>query len=106
MQAQTERVKIKHRKFSFGSGRKRNQIQDKKVNTRVSFSVETFRRVTSLSERLDCSFSSAVERLIRTAESEAIEPTPVVDWNEFKKKRNFYCLTNVLDASFKKRGLK
>ncbi len=91
------------RKFGFGSGRKRNQLQDKKINIRVSLSVETFKRVDNLAKRLDCSLSSAVERLIRTQESESIEPTPEVNWDEFKAKRQFYQLTDVLDASFRRR---
>ena len=94
------------RKFGFGSGRKRNQLQDKKINIRVSLSVETFKRVDSLSKRLDCSLSSAVERLIRTQESEGIEPTREVNWDEYKAKRQFYQLTDVLDASFRRRGRK
>jgi macrodomain Ter protein organizer (MatP/YcbG family) len=94
------------RKFSFGSGRRRNQLQDKKINIRVSLSVETFKRVDNLAKRLDCSLSSAVERLIRTQESESIEPTREVNWDEYKAKRQFYQLTDVLDASFRRRGRK
>lgn len=65
--------------------------------------METFKRVDNLAKRLDCSLSSAVERLIRTQESEGIEPTPEVNWDEFKAKRQFYQLTDVLDASFRRR---
>jgi hypothetical protein len=103
-QEQPSRRKLNQkRKFAFGSGRKRNQIQDKKINIRVSLSVETFKRVDNLSKRIDCSLSSAVERLIRTQESEGIEPTPEVNWDEYKEKRAFYRLTDVLEASYRRR---
>lgn len=92
------------RKFSFGAGRQRKQIQDKKINIGVSLSVETFKRVDNLSKRLDCSISSAIERLIRTQESELIEPTPEINWEEFMEKRSFYRLTDVLEDSYRRRS--
>lgn len=54
-----------------------------------------------LAKREKITISKALEKLVRTEESERIEPTQVVDYTKIHHRERGYTVTNILDKHFK-----
>ena len=61
--------------FNIVTGRRRKKPWEHKAVLVLRLEQETFQRIRRLAQREKCSVSQAAEMLIRTADSEKIEPT-------------------------------
>jgi macrodomain Ter protein organizer (MatP/YcbG family) len=84
--------------FSMIAGRKRLKPWEQKAVLVVRLEQETYQRIRRLAKKRRCSVSQAVELLIRTAESEKIEPTMPVDYSHLLNKKNSYSVTQILNT--------
>jgi len=64
-------------------------------------SYETYQRIQRLAKREGTTISKALERLVRTEESERIEPTIPVDYSKIHHRERGYTVTKILDKHFK-----
>jgi macrodomain Ter protein organizer (MatP/YcbG family) len=81
--------------FRILAGRSRNKPWEQTIRCTVQLDQETYQRVMRLSKRKRITRSKAVMLLIKTQESEAIEPTLPVDYSAMKRKGS-YSVTNIL----------
>ena len=73
-------------------------IEERGIQITVRVTPETYQRIQRLSKKLECTYSKAVERLIRTEESERIEKTLPIDKLSLIDTRKKYSITNILDG--------
>jgi len=85
------------KKFRFVGGRDPIPPEERGVQVALRLTVETYQRVQRLAKRLKCTESKAIERLIRTEESEKIEKTQPVDKLALIDMRKRYSITNILN---------
>jgi hypothetical protein len=83
--------------FSMVSGRPRKKPWEQKAMLAVRLEQETYQRIRRLAQRKKCSVSRAVELLIRTQESEKIEPTMPVDYSHLLNKSHGYTVYQLLE---------
>jgi hypothetical protein len=83
--------------FSMVSGRPRKKPWEQKAFIAVRLEQETYQRIRRLAQRKKCSVSQAVELLIRTQESEKIEPTLPVDYSHILNKGGSYTVSQLLN---------
>jgi hypothetical protein len=83
--------------FSMVSGRPRKKPWEQKAFIAVRLEQETYQRIRRLAQRKKCSVGQAVELLIRTQESEKIEPTMPVDYSHLLTKKNGYTVYQLLE---------
>ena len=88
--------------FKILAGRPRQKPWEKKATVSFRLSYETYQRIQRLAKRDRTTPSKALELLIRTVESEKIEPTQVVDYSKVCHRANGYSVTNILDKHFNK----
>ncbi len=84
--------------FSMIVGRKRKKPWEQKAVVVLRLEQETYQRIRRLASKRRCSVSQAAELLIRTQESEKIEPTMPVDYSYLLNKRNSYSVTQILNT--------
>ena len=84
--------------FSMIVGRKRKKPWEQKAVVVLRLEQETYQRIRRLASKRRCSVSQATELLIRTLESEKIEPTMPVDYSHLLNKRNSYSVTQILNT--------
>ena len=85
------------KKFRFVGGRDPMPPEERGVQVALRLTVETYQRVQRLAKRLKCTESKAIERLIRTEESERIEKTQPIDKSSLIDMRKRYSITNILN---------
>ena len=95
---QKKRTSWDRRKSKFGCGRTALTIEERGIQITVRVTPETYQRIQWLSKKLECTYSKAVERLIRTEESERIEKTLPIDKLSLIDTRKKYSITNILDG--------
>ena len=71
--------------FNIVAGRPRQKPWEQKASVVIRLEQETYQRIRRLADKRKCSVSQAVELLIRTQESEKIEPTLPVDFSHILK---------------------
>jgi hypothetical protein len=85
------------KKFRFVGGRDPMPPEERGVQVALRLTVETYQRVQRLAKKLKCTESKAIERLIRTEESERIEKTQPIDKSSLIDMRKRYSITNILN---------
>jgi len=90
-------MRTKDNSFKIVTGRPRNKPWEQKQN--VSFRLEqaTYQRIRRFAEKRKCGVSEALEMLLKTSDSELIEPTLAVDYSHLLEKIKTYAITNILD---------
>ena len=83
--------------FIFNCGRTPMTAEERGVQITIRITAETYQRIQRLSKRLKCTQAQAVERLIRTEESERIEKTQPIDKLALIDMRKRYSITNILN---------
>jgi hypothetical protein len=83
--------------FSMICGRQRHKPWEQKATIVLRLSQETYQRIRRLSLRNKCNPSQAAELLMRTEESEKIEPTMPIDYSHLQKKGNSYTVLDILN---------
>ena len=83
--------------FSMICGRPRYKPWEQKATIVLRLSQETYQRIRRLSSLRRCSVSQAAELLMRTEESEKIEPTMPIDYSFLEKKGNNYTVLDILN---------
>ena len=83
--------------FNIVTGRRRKKPWEVKAIIVLRLEQETFQRIRRLAQREKCSVSQAAEMLIRTADSEKIEPTLPVDYSHLINKANTYTVSQILN---------
>ena len=86
--------------FRLVAGRARLKPWEKKIGASFRLSYETYQRIQRLAKREKITISKALEKLVRTEESERIEPTIPVDYSKIIYKERGYSVTNILDKHF------
>lgn len=86
--------------FRILAGRPRHKPWEQRVTATFRLTYETYQRIQRLAKRERIIPSKALELLVRTAESERIEPTQVVDYTKIHHKSSYSC-SNILDKHFK-----
>jgi hypothetical protein len=86
--------------FRIIAGRPRHKPWEQRVTATFRLTYETYQRIQRLAKREGIISSKALELLVRTAESEKIEPTKVVDYTKIHHKSSYSC-SNILDKHFK-----
>jgi len=71
--------------------------EERGMQITIRITAETYQRIQRLSKRLKCTQAQAVERLIRTEESEKIEKTQPIDKSTLIDMRKKYSITNILN---------
>ena len=87
--------------FRIIAGRPRHKPWEQKVTASFRLTYETYQRIQRLAKREGIIPSKALELLVRTEESEKIEPTQVVDYSKINHRSKGYSVTNILDKHFK-----
>ena len=87
--------------FRIIAGRPRHKPWEQRVTATFRLTYETYQRIQRLAKRDGIILSKALELLVRTAESEKIEPTQVVDYSKIHHRASGYSVTNILDKHFK-----
>jgi predicted DNA-binding protein len=82
-------------------GRPRLKPWEQRITASFRLTYETYQRIQRLAKREKIVPSKALELLVRTAESEEIEPTQVVDYSKINNKGTGYSVTSILDKHFK-----
>ena len=82
--------------FNILTGRPRKKPWEQKATLVLRLEQETYQRIRRLAARRKCSVSQAAELLIRTQESERVEPTLPVDYSHIMPK-NSYTVTQILN---------
>jgi hypothetical protein len=83
--------------FVFNCGRTPMTAEERGMQITIRITAETYQRIQRLSKRLKCTQAQAVERLIRTEESERIEKTQPIDKSTLIDMRKKYSITNILN---------
>ena len=87
--------------FRIVAGRPRLKPWEQRATASFRLSYETYQRIQRLAKRQGINQSKALELLVRTEESERIEPTQVVDYSKICSRSNGYTVTNILNKHFK-----
>jgi hypothetical protein len=87
--------------YKINVGRPRHKPWEQKVTASFRLTYETYQRIQRLAKREGIIPSKALELLVRTEESEKIEPTQAVDYSKIKQRSTGYSVTNILDKHFK-----
>ena len=87
--------------FSIIAGRPRKKPWEQKATIVLRFEQETYQRIRRLAAKRRCSVSQAAELLIRTQESEKIEPTLPVDYSHLMNKHATYTVSQILNEPLK-----
>ena len=90
-------MKNKDNGYKIGSGRPRLKPWEQKATATFRLTQETYQRIVRLAKREGRSMSAALELLVRTQESEKIEPTIPVDYTSFLTPRKGYSVSSILD---------
>jgi len=90
-------MRVSDKGFSMVSGRPRKKPWEQKATVALRLEQETYQRLRRLANRRRCSISQAAELLIRTQESEKIEPTMPVDYSHLLKKGVGYTVSQILN---------
>jgi predicted DNA-binding protein len=80
------------------AGRPRLKPWEQKITATFRLEQETYQRIVRLAKREGRSMSAAVELLIRTQESEKIEPTLPVDYSILTQLQKGYMVSQILDS--------
>jgi len=83
--------------FSIVAGRPRKKPWEQKASLVLRLEQETYQRIRRLADKRKCSVSQAAELLIRTQESERIEPTLPVDYSHILNKGGSYTVSQLLN---------
>jgi hypothetical protein len=83
---------------SISAGRPRLKPWEQKITATFRLEQETYQRIVRLAKREGRSMSAAVELLIRTQESEKIEPTLPVDYSILTQFQKGYTVSQILDS--------
>ena len=86
--------------FKLVAGRPRLKPWEQRITVTFRLSYETYQRIQRLSKREKITRSKALEKLVRTDESERIEPTIPVDYSKIIYKDRGYSVTSILDKHF------
>jgi len=87
--------------FKILAGRPRRKPWEQRVTASFRLTYETYQRIQRLAKREKINKSQALELLVRTAESERIEPTQLVDYSKIHHRGTGYTVTHILDKHFK-----
>jgi hypothetical protein len=87
--------------FRINVGRPRHKPWEQRVTASFRLTYETYQRIQRLSKREGINKSQALELLVRTEESERVEPTQVVDYSKIAHCGTGYTVTHILDKHFK-----
>lgn len=90
-------MKARDNGFKITAGRPRMKPWEQNVTVTFRLSQETYQRIMRLAKREKRTRSAALEILIRTEESEKIEPTLPVDYSHLLNPQRGYILSNILD---------
>jgi hypothetical protein len=83
--------------FRIVTGRPRKKPWEQKASVVLRLEQETYQRIRRLADKRKCSVSQAAELLIRTQESERIEPTLPVDYSHILNKAGSYTVSQLLN---------
>lgn len=86
--------------FRLVAGRPRLKPWEQRITVTFRLSYETYQRVQRLAKREKILMSKALEKLVRTEESERIEPTIPVDYSKIHHRERGYTVTKILDKHF------
>lgn len=92
-------MRVSDKGFSMIVGRPRKKPWEQKATVALRLEQETYQRLRRLAARKRCSISQAAELLMRTADSEKIEPTLPVDYSHLMTKG--YSVTQILNEHLK-----
>lgn len=84
--------------YKITAGRPRHKPWEQKVAVNFTLQQETYQRIMRLAKREGRTPSSALEVLIRTQESEKIEPTLPVDYSMMTQFQKGYAISQILDS--------
>ncbi len=87
--------------FRLVAGRPRLKPWEQRITATFRLTYETYQRIQRLSKREGITISKALEKLVRTEESERIEPTIPVDYSKIHHRERGYTVTKILDKHFK-----
>lgn len=87
--------------FKITVGRPRHKPWEQRVTASFRLTYETYQRIQRLAKRENITKSQALELLVRTEESERVEPTQVVDYSKIHHRGTGYTVTHILDKHFK-----
>lgn len=87
--------------FRLVAGRPRLKPWEQRITVTFRLSYETYQRIQRLAKREKILMSKALEKLVRTEESERIEPTIPVDYSKIHHRERGYTVTKILDKHFK-----
>ena len=86
--------------FRLVAGRPRLKPWEQRITVTFRLSYETYQRIQRLANREKILMSKALEKLVRTEESERIEPTIPVDYSKIHHRERGYTVTKILDKHF------
>jgi hypothetical protein len=86
--------------FRLVAGRPRLKPWEQRITVTFRLSYETYQRIQRLAKREKILMSKALEKLVRTDESERIEPTIPVDYSKIHHRERGYTVTKILDKHF------
>lgn len=86
--------------FRLVAGRPRLKPWEQRITVTFRLSYETYQRIQRLAKREKILMSKALEKLVRTEESERIEPTIPVDYTKIHHRERGYTVTKILDKHF------
>jgi hypothetical protein len=86
--------------YRFCGGRARHKPWEQRITATFRLTYETYQRIQRLAKREGIQPSKALEMLVRTMESESIEPTIPVDYSKIHHRERGYSVTNILDKHF------
>lgn len=89
--------------YRFCAGRARLKPWEQRITASFRLTYETYQRIQRLAKREKIQPSKALEKLIRTMESEKIEPTLPVDYTKIHHRERGYTVTSILDKYFKEK---
>ena len=87
--------------YRFCAGRARHKPWEQRITASFRLTYETYQRIQRLAKREGIQPSKALEKLVRTLESEKIEPTLPVDYSKIHHRERSYTVTIILDKYFK-----
>ncbi len=90
-------MRVSDNGFKIVTGRPRKKPWEQKASLVIRLEQETYQRIRRLADKRKCSVSQAVELLIRTADSEKIEPTLPVDYSHILNKGGSYTVSQLLN---------
>ena len=90
-------MRVSDNGFKIVTGRPRHKPWEQKASLVIRLEQETYQRIRRLADKRKCSVSQAVELLIRTQDSERIEPTLPVDYSHILNKGGNYTVSQLLN---------